>query len=64
MYVLSSGNMPFDQTESQSVVERLLSADPEVLEEVSPEFPSDLAELIRHLHAKDPSDRIRERCHP
>lgn len=58
LYVLCSGHLPFEQTESQTVVERVLGDDPQHLEEVTPEIPRELADIIRRLHAKNPSDRI------
>lgn len=58
LYVLCSGQLPFEQTETQTVVERVLSDDPQSLAEVSPQMPNELSEIIRRLHAKDPNHRI------
>lgn len=58
LYVLCSGQLPFEQTKTQTVVERVLTDDPQSLAEVSPQMPNELAEIIGRLHAKDPNHRI------
>jgi hypothetical protein len=58
LYALCTGRPPFRAQTTLAVLMRVCEETPRPLQEVNPDVPDWLAEIIEVLHAKDPADRF------
>ena len=58
IYAMVAGHSPFIGSHMLDVVRRVSDFDPIPLDEVDPNVPKPLAELVSRLLAKDPDDRL------
>jgi hypothetical protein len=58
LYTMCTGRPPFRAANTVAVLQRVCADEPRPLCQVNPEVPAWLADLIAHLHAKLPEDRI------
>lgn len=58
MYVMCSGRPPFRAATSFAVLRRVVDDQPRPIQQIIPEVPSWLIEIISRLHAKRPADRF------
>jgi eukaryotic-like serine/threonine-protein kinase len=58
LYTMCSGRPPFRAANTLAVLKRVVEDTPRPIQEIIPEFPEWLCELISVLHAKIPADRI------
>ncbi|MCA9624759.1 MAG: AAA family ATPase, partial [Myxococcales bacterium] len=57
LFEMISGRLPFEETDPLAFVHALLARRPRRLDEIAPEVPARLAEVVARLLAKDPEDR-------
>ncbi|MCC9606207.1 protein kinase [Blastopirellula sp. JC732] len=57
LYQMISGRPPFRSTSTMAVLKRVTEDAPRPIQEIIPEAPDWLCDLIGHLHAKDPAKR-------
>ena len=57
LYQMLSGRPPFRAPNTVAVLKRVVEDDPRPIQEIIPEVPLWMCELIGHLHAKDPDER-------
>ena len=57
LYQMISGRPPFRAPSTMAVLKRVTEDTPRPIQEIIPETPDWLCELIGHLHAKDPDER-------
>jgi serine/threonine protein kinase len=58
LYALCTGRPPFRAAGTHAVLRRVIDDTPRPIQEVNPEVPGWLCDLIARLHAKDPADRF------
>jgi hypothetical protein len=58
LYTMASGRPPFRANSTLAVLRRVTEDAPRPIQEIIPEVPPWLCELIERLHAKKPADRI------
>jgi WD40 repeat protein/serine/threonine protein kinase len=58
LYVMTSGRPPFRAPNTVAVLKRVCEDTPRPIQEIIPEVPEWLCNLISKLHAKDPADRF------
>jgi serine/threonine protein kinase/Leucine-rich repeat (LRR) protein len=58
LYTMCSGRPPFRAANTIAVLKRVVEDTPRPIQEINPEIPEWLCELISRLHAKNPADRI------
>jgi serine/threonine protein kinase/Leucine-rich repeat (LRR) protein len=58
LYTMCSGRPPFRAANTIAVLKRVVEDTPCPIQEINPEIPEWLCELISRLHAKNPADRI------
>jgi hypothetical protein len=58
LYTLCTGRTPFHARTTLAVLRRVSDDTPEPVEELNPDVPEWLADIIETLHAKDPDDRF------
>jgi serine/threonine protein kinase/curli biogenesis system outer membrane secretion channel CsgG len=59
LYAMAAGRAPFHGSNSLAVLRCVCDDAPLAIEELAPDLPQDLIQLIHKLHAKDPSQRCR-----
>ncbi len=57
LYQMASGKMPFTGSSSFAVMTAVVTREPPAVQELAPEVPPALSDLIRRLVAKNPADR-------
>jgi serine/threonine protein kinase/Leucine-rich repeat (LRR) protein len=57
LYAMCSGRPPFRAANTVAVLKRVVEDTPRPIQEINPEIPEWLCELISRLHAKNPADR-------
>lgn len=57
LYQMLSGRPPFRASTTIAVLKRVVDDNPRPIQEIIPEVPDWLCELVGHLHAKDPDQR-------
>jgi serine/threonine protein kinase len=57
LYTMCSGRPPFRAANSMAVLKRVVEDTPRPIQEINPQVPDWLCELISRLHAKNPGDR-------
>jgi eukaryotic-like serine/threonine-protein kinase len=57
LYTMCSGRLPFRAANTIAMLKRVVEDMPRPIQEIIPEVPDWLCELISGLHAKDPADR-------
>lgn len=57
LYALLAGRPPFSEATVADKIRAHAQQDPEPIERLRPDVPAELAEIIRHMLAKDPADR-------
>jgi hypothetical protein len=58
LYALCTGRPPFRADGAQAVLKRVIEDTPRPIQDVNPEIPGWLCDLIARLHAKSPADRF------
>jgi hypothetical protein len=58
LYAMCTGQPPFGGSTPFLVLKSVTEERPRDIQEINPEIPDYLVDLIDHLHAKDPADRI------
>jgi serine/threonine protein kinase len=58
LYVMASGRPPFRASNTYAVLKRVVEDTPRPIQEVIPEVPQWLCDIIAKLHAKKPADRL------
>jgi urea transport system substrate-binding protein len=58
LYVMCTGRPPFRAATTDAVLQRVAEDSPQPIQEISPEVPDWLCELIARLHAKNPDARF------
>jgi serine/threonine protein kinase/Leucine-rich repeat (LRR) protein len=58
LYTMCSGRPPFRAANTMAVLKRVVEDTPRPIQEIIPDVPDWLCELISRLHAKNPADRI------
>lgn len=58
LYQMLSGRPPFRAANTVAVLKRVVDDTPRPIQEIIPEVPTWMCELISHLHAKNPDERI------
>jgi eukaryotic-like serine/threonine-protein kinase len=58
LYVMATGRPPFRASTTYAVLKRVVEDDPRPIQEVIPELPRWLSDVIAKLHAKRPEDRF------
>jgi formylglycine-generating enzyme required for sulfatase activity len=58
LYVMATGRPPFRAATTYAVLRRVVEDDPRPIQEVIPEVPQWLCDIIVKLHAKKPEDRF------
>jgi regulation of enolase protein 1 (concanavalin A-like superfamily) len=58
LYVMCTGRPPFRATSTMAVMKRVCEDTPTPVQEVNPEIPDWLSDVITKLHAKKPGDRF------
>jgi formylglycine-generating enzyme required for sulfatase activity len=58
LYMMASGRPPFRAANTYAVLKRVVEDDPRPIQEVIPEVPAWLCDIIAKLHAKKPEDRF------
>ncbi|QDV44319.1 Serine/threonine-protein kinase PknB [Stieleria neptunia] len=58
LYVMLTGRPPFRAAHSLAVMKRLTEEQPRAIQELIPEVPSWLVDVVSRLHAKKPEDRF------
>ena len=58
LYQMLSGRPPFRARSSIAVLKRVVEDEPRPIQEIIPEIPDWMCEIIQILHAKDPEDRF------
>jgi serine/threonine protein kinase len=58
MYAMCTGRPPFRASGTMAVLKRVIEDTPRPIQEVNPEIPPWLVEIIAKLHAKKPEERI------
>jgi serine/threonine protein kinase len=58
LYVLATGRPPFRAATTAGVLKRVVNDDPRPIQDVIPEVPAWLCEIIARLHAKKPEQRF------
>ncbi|OAI57718.1 hypothetical protein AYO47_01620 [Planctomyces sp. SCGC AG-212-M04] len=57
LYAMCTGRAPFRGGDTMAVLKRVCDEKPEPIQELSPDAPMWLAEIVAKLHAKQPQDR-------
>jgi hypothetical protein len=58
LYALCTGRPPFRADGTHAVLKRVIDDTPRAIQELNPEIPGWLCDLIARLHAKSPADRL------
>ncbi len=58
LYTMCTGRPPFRAANSVAVLKRVVEETPRAIQEIVPDVPSYVCDLISRLHAKDPADRF------
>jgi len=62
LYAMASGRPPFRAANSMAVLKRVCDDTPRLIQEIIPEVPQWLCDVIARLHAKDPAKRFQSAC--
>lgn len=57
LYQMLTGRPPFRASTTMAVLKRVIDDTPRSIQEVIPEIPDWMCEIVGHLHAKNPADR-------